>query len=268
MTRSSLISILSVIALIVAPQICGAGVIELQPAPGLNDGSDTGGPDSGKDTVVKSTKADENFGALDDNKFVFGRQTQANGGDGRALIRFDLSSLPSDIQDAKLVISLVPVAGQGSSTTLYLYRVTEDWDEMAVTWNTQPAFDPTPYCEIEIEHPAEPVPLECDLTSLYNEWKTGTANYGILLDALPDSGPCSGTGDCTYGGTLASDYLDDPTLRPKLVVQYPDWGEATPAEASVYGSETSRSSGRLNHLAFFVIPLGAVIALRARRRRR
>ena len=52
---------------------------------------------------------------------------------------------------------------------------------------------------------------EIDITDLYNQWQAGSVgNHGIELR------PVTTTQNSTR--FLSSDYLEDPTLRPKLVV--------------------------------------------------
>jgi hypothetical protein len=50
--------------------------------------------------------------------------------------------------------------------------------------------------------------------------------------------------------------------------QPPGWCMTTAEASSAYGTETSESSSVLNNLALFLIPVGAVIFLTVRRRKR
>ncbi|MPN16703.1 hypothetical protein SDC9_164048 [bioreactor metagenome] len=51
-----------------------------------------------------------------------------------------------------------------------------------------------------------------DITTLYNGWKNGTyLNYGVQFRPVSYS-------DNNFDEFYSSDYMEDPTLRPKLVV--------------------------------------------------
>jgi hypothetical protein len=96
------------------------------------------------------------------------------------LIKFDISSLPSDatINSATLSIyyfdywDMNPVGRD-----IHLYRATSDWDEMTVTWNNQPPYEP--------HNPAyTPVPssfgwMTWDVTNDIQDFVNGQeTNYG------------------------------------------------------------------------------------------
>ena len=78
----------------------------------------------------------------------------AESGYGRkVLLRFDLAGLPdaASISQAKLTFSLAPsgygYASHGDDARIVVYALTEDsadlWDVSTLTWDSQPAFDPS-----------------------------------------------------------------------------------------------------------------------------
>ena len=78
----------------------------------------------------------------------------AESGYGRkVLLRFDLAALPdaSSISEAKLMFNLAPsgygYASHGDDARIVAYALTEDgadlWDASALSWDSQPAFDPS-----------------------------------------------------------------------------------------------------------------------------
>ena len=78
-------------------------------------------------------------------------------------------------------------------------------------------YDSTPYASATVLNQFEWV--EFDITDLYNEWKTGTPNYGVMLNTV-GSGSCVGsqpTGDCQAGVFYTSDHTE-MEFRPQLVV--------------------------------------------------
>ncbi len=63
------------------------------------------------------------------------------------LIKFNLSALPSNvtIQYASLQMYYFHNSdGNPSGHQVNAYRITSDWDEETVTWNTRPSYDPEP----------------------------------------------------------------------------------------------------------------------------
>jgi len=107
------------------------------------------------------------------------------GADRRGVIRFDLSDIPTEATVVSATLFLYPGNLQAEQVT-YLYRITTDWAEETVTWNspwTTPGgdFDSSiayatfipqrSYCYISI-----------DLTALAQLWVTGQyPNYGVFL---------------------------------------------------------------------------------------
>lgn len=141
---------------------------------------------------------------------------------GRALIKFDLSSIPtkSKIISAKLSLFGMPVKypsfaipqGNQGDNKIVLQQVIEDWDENIATWNNQPAS--TPDGQVELSASLAQWNFDytnVDVTNLINQMRS-TNNFGFKILLSNES---------TYRsiGFLSSEY-PDPSKNPKLVITY------------------------------------------------
>jgi hypothetical protein len=88
-----------------------------------------------EDTYVDKTNATQNFG----NATVLYIRPTA-GIDKRALIKFDLSSIPAGSQI--LAAILYVYNDKDDNYAVDILQVTSSWSEMSTTWNTQPAANP------------------------------------------------------------------------------------------------------------------------------
>ena len=123
-------------------------------------------------------------------------------GEGGALLRFDLSGIPSNavISSAQLGLYLVAASPPSPGTvSIDAYRITQPWDAATVTWNTKPGIDST-------VRGTAPIGLALnqyytwDLTSLVADFVSGAAtNYGFGL-----RGPVTGTFLRTFKGNATA----------------------------------------------------------------
>jgi hypothetical protein len=135
-----------------------------------------------------------------------------------SLIEFNLQGLPSQASAATLELFAFPGRGVGT-TGLYVDRITSAWDwrtqgtgsdRERLWWADRPTAD-------QWEPAALPAPVEnqrysVDITGLYNAWQQGVyPNYGIQLRPVLNQN--------NWSEFYSSDYLDDPLLRPRLVVE-------------------------------------------------
>lgn len=129
-----------------------------------------------------------------------------------SLLKFDLSALPEEASSATLRLYNNPDTGPGAPTptAMNLDRVDGLWDE-STGWPTRP--DATLLKTMPA--PGSEGWYEIDITDLYNDWQSGAvANHGVQLRP-------TNTGN-NFNAFHSSDYQDDPSLRPMLVVE-PDW---------------------------------------------
>ena len=145
----------------------------------LNRGTETFYPTD--DTEIMHQYPNSNYGSHQN----INTQNEYGGGgspgwavDG--LIRFDISSMPSGSVVEYAVLSLYyhdwdvtnPVG-----RNINLFRVTSDWDEMSVTWNTQPSYVPQPTTFATV--PGSYGWMEWDVTSDVQDFISGNeVDYG------------------------------------------------------------------------------------------
>ncbi len=134
-----------------------------------------------------------------------------------SLVQFDLSNSPWPADVAELHLYCFH---QENPTEMYLDRITESWDwrtqgtgpdRLRLWWEDRPA-------ALQWEALSLPAPVVgqwyvLDITELYNAWKVGTyPNYGLQLRPVNFSFE-------HFNTFYSSDYLADPSLRPKLIVR-------------------------------------------------
>ncbi|UCE75245.1 MAG: DUF2341 domain-containing protein, partial [Methanomassiliicoccales archaeon] len=177
---------------------------EIAIQPGISDG---------KDNYLLSNGATLNFGTA---TIVSVRNDAA--AEHRPIIEFDVSSVPDNIEDAKLW--LYRSSGNAFSSNISLYRLTQSWTESGSNWNTYDGA--TPWASVGgdydvVEESTTFVPptngwYSWSVTDLIKGWVKGTySNYGMLLGAEYDA-------NAPNPYFRSSDYTDDTDLRPKLVI--------------------------------------------------
>ncbi len=126
-----------------------------------------------------------------------------------SLIKFDLSGLPTNADNAKIVLYSF-YDGHTNRPPMHLDRVTSTWDENT-KWNNRPTFTNIG----SLPAPTLNSFYEIDITDLYNEWKANTfENDGIQLRPTFNSD--------AMNAFYSSDFLDNPALRPQLVITVND----------------------------------------------
>jgi len=177
------------------------------------------GPGQGKDiwtTSVYSYAPDGNFpgGGLDNFELVLGGW----GDEYYSLLQFDISTLPQNARSVRLELFSFPQRGTGT-TGLYLDRITQFWDwrtqgtgrdRLRLWWADRP--NAQQWTAQALPAPTEGQWYSIDITDLYNAWQNGTyPNYGLQLRPVGYWN--------VWAEFYSSDYLDDPSLRPKLVIE-------------------------------------------------
>jgi len=180
---------------------------------------------TGTDTYIRSSPATTNYGA--DASLLI------QAGAGRALVKFDLSSIPtgSDIRSAQFSLYHT----NGGNDPVSAFRLTRPWAEGTgaagsgaawasadgvQTWTTAGG-DYDPASGVAIALSPGGTWSTWDVTAQTAAWVTGTQpNYGIALVAA------SG-GSNTF---VSSDDAANPTLRPRLALNFlPPCGWVPPA---------------------------------------
>jgi PKD repeat protein len=175
--------------------------------------------EEGKDAQLWSITPDLNIG--NSPKFVCSGWTHGGEpGINRAIVDFDLSSIPAEAQivDAKLnfyFVCLEPTFfGHTGENDAYLQLITDPWEEDSVTWNNQPAI--TEDFQLYLPPSVDPYQdyTDLDVTALVQKLHQEPESYhGIMLRLLNEN---------PYRCLLfvSSDYTDTIEFRPKLVVTY------------------------------------------------
>lgn len=176
------------------------------------------GPE-GKDACIASAFPESNFGTT----FQFNVMAWTFSGEpgiNRSLIEFDLSVIPpgSEILDAKLNLYYVGVPPdylpQTGDNESYLQLITEEWDEGTVTWNNRPAV--TSEDQVYLPTSTEPeqdytnIDVTDPVTKMYND---PGSYHGLMFRLITEE----------YYRCLifaSTDRMENPELRPKLVVIY------------------------------------------------
>jgi len=133
----------------------------------------------------------------------------------RTYIKFDLRTIPTDAKviDAKLKLYQYYMGGS-DNFTIGLYKVTSDWKESTIDWDTQPT------CSCNVE-------ALCDVivsSNIWRSWDIDALVQGWLDDSIDNYGMLLKDTDETSVNSFAtfytSDYTDDPSKRPKLEIDY------------------------------------------------
>lgn len=143
---------------------------------------------------------------------------EAQGGPGYGMygwIKFDLSQIPPGSTLISAQLRLYDTEGQGGTQTVYVTRVKSDWNESALTWNTNAAMasDPT---DSVVDNPSNTGYKTFNVTSDVRAFMAGTPNYGWAV-TISD-------GWVTFASREGA-----PNMLPQLVVEY----EALPTKQDV-----------------------------------
>ncbi|MFH1030928.1 MAG: DNRLRE domain-containing protein, partial [bacterium] len=135
-------------------------------------------------------------------------------------LKFNLTGLPQHAE--KAIVWLYNFAANEQPTGTRVCRVNTIW-RWTDWWQVR--FEGCPsWTQVGgISAPKNNSWCAVDITNMYNDWKSGKyPNYGFCLDA----GGVSNKWDKFY----SSNYMDDPSLRPKLVITTSSIGVITPIE--------------------------------------
>ncbi|MCA9383194.1 DNRLRE domain-containing protein [Candidatus Dojkabacteria bacterium] len=133
------------------------------------------------------------------------------GGPYRGLLKFDLSSINGNVLDADL--SIWEYQYDNYDNYGYFYRVTSDWDENTVTWNTQPSYNGTLITSFLFTTYRNYTKTTKDITPIVTDWVDGTyPNYGFYIRG-------SNEGAWTRVWFPSSDNAT-AAYRPELVITY------------------------------------------------
>jgi hypothetical protein len=201
---------------------------------------------SGKDSYNSSFYNTTNFG-VNQSLIIADSPTNGTNGSYKALLQFDLTSIPagSTITSALLSLYNDPTSafnsGQhstaGGSNSFRIYRVTQAWSESTVTYSTSPGFTNTNIVTVAASTNNNQDFLNIDVsghvTAIINNQGSSHGFYFSLTSGVYSPLRCV---------VLASSDHADSTKRPKLVVTYT--GTCT-ANITTTGSTTFCSGGNV-----------------------
>lgn len=166
------------------------------------------GQQEGKDAYVSSNIPSDNTG--NHNYLYIGKYA---GHPSRSFLQFDLSILTADVIIVDAYFKLFQTNTEDFSISLH--QVTEVWEESTISWNNQPDFFVIPEDTITI--PTNMFTwLSLDITSLLQGWVDGSIdNYGVILKKDIEVSMTDVLIEC-----YSSDFMNDPTLCPKLEITY------------------------------------------------
>ena len=171
----------------------------------------------GKDSYIEgdSGKQDNNNG--DDDRL----KTNSDASElYRALIQFEISSIPAGMTVFSALLNLELFSDSGSASVVEAYGLTQSWTEDGVTWEAYdgPNFWITPGGDYDPLRVASFVASgtglkSTDFAPLVQSWVDGTKpNYGIILLSTPEAGDNEKRYYSSEHGT--------PSQRPELTIVY------------------------------------------------
>jgi len=192
----------------------------------------------GRDTTIESYQPAWNRGAA--IWLVAGDFSISDWGTARSLLRYDLSWIPPSATIQSANMSLYQMSqGSTGAVTLDVHEVTvHDWTEGTgtgsatgdgATWATGALpwsaaggdFNPAP-AGSAIAPNSTAAWVNWDIRALAQSWVSGTPNYGVIVKQNAENPVVD-----DYKTYYSSDYLENRSLRPKLVIEW-FGSEATP----------------------------------------
>lgn len=165
------------------------------------------------DAIVLQGYASQNLGNTTDMWCGYDDSLNPDGQIVRCLIKFNITSLPSNqtLTKATLRVRLVNSYDfPNRSRTVTTYRITSNWSENSINWNNKPGYG-SAYGSKSIVHGAWDW-YEFDVTNLVRAWYNGTyTNYGIML-----RGPEFSGSDSSWRGFSTR----EGPFTPQLIVEY------------------------------------------------
>ena len=171
----------------------------------------------GKDTFIEGESGHTDHNKENDNHLRINSQSTK---EDRILIQFDLSAIPSSALVQSASLELFASSNGGSAATIEVFRLTRDWTEDGVTWESYNGsnnwttaggdFDSQMLGSFVVDSQGVKT---VDLSVPVQAWIDGSnPNYGVILIS-----PSTSTNN-----EKKFDSSDNPTAdtRPKLIVNY------------------------------------------------
>ncbi|MGC2063174.1 MAG: DNRLRE domain-containing protein [Thermodesulfovibrionales bacterium] len=190
--------------------------ILFRPTPGLNDGTDDGSLNAGKDAYAWSCG-----GVYSGSDIVIGGypRSNCNGCNIKGYIQFNIDSLPASIYRVYLGLThyeQTSTCWSNCAADFYFFPVAEAWNEMTVGSGAMPAEGSEVYGPISLSVPNNLGFQEYDITDTYVKWKNATIQNNGLTIYSPDVGCNNGS----VGFFVHSSDDPNPNTRPYLRIIY------------------------------------------------
>lgn len=157
--------------------------IIFQPGPGLNDGTDQGGLNGGKDVFANEYEYTTNYG--NSAVIIAVPPSNCNNTQIDGYIQFDLSSLPNAVDSVFANFYHYPQTNycySNCDSWFFFAPITTEWNEMDVTFGNRPTYTTAFYDSIHFVFPDTGGWHRYNITTQYNNWKTGNMpNYGMAI---------------------------------------------------------------------------------------
>lgn len=159
-----------------------------------------------RDAYIRESQPVTNYGAS--TQLTVDGAEGATNTDRWTLIKWDVGAIPAGSSVTSASVSFV-VTDDGTTQIYHQYEVTGAWDEMAVTWNTKPAWGAVSLGTVgPFGAGAQTVSLDA---AVVQKWvDTPVANYGLIMADSTN----------TSGFDLYSSEAATAGNRPKLCVTY------------------------------------------------
>lgn len=108
-------------------------------------------------------------------------RNQSGNNQRRSILRFDIGTcnIPASALVRSANLTLTRTSGPGATRNYAIHRVTDPWGENTVTFQNQPAFNPTATSTVATG--AAPASLSWSVLTDVSAFVTGTANNGWLI---------------------------------------------------------------------------------------
>jgi len=174
----------------------------------------------GKDSKIYGDSVNSNYGTSTSIDVIMTETNLPR----RGLVEFDLSSITANSTVSAATFSLWTDTGYSNLSTA-IHRLTAEWTESEVTWKNRKTgtawssaggdFDGSADATATPSSTSAGTKTDWNVASLVQEWVNGTANYGMLIKLVSESGSGS-----NKGHRFRSSATTTNNTEPKLVATY------------------------------------------------
>ncbi len=217
---------LACVLFLALPMIAQTPII-FRPGPGLNDGTDEGGVNGGKDVFIGDA---DNITHGTESVFYITPISNCNNTTWITLFKFDVSTLPAEVDSVMFVINHTDPGTYCYSNCVadfHLALVTEPWSETTVIFANRPSKVSTPFYSLLNHNWNDSLHAkEYDITQTYRNWANATVpNHGF--EFYSSTVGCNNAAVVLYGPT-SDDTTNAGANRPYLKIYRTSTGIQSP----------------------------------------